>query len=428
MAASPEELKKQPEPLAGTGSARRPRMNRGPHAGEAGDQTPARRLWRKRAKGTGTDPQPFKRGGWRCAITVPTREGKSKRVFVYAKTPGEAIRKRDEVIRKGPRDRRVSGADAESLTLSEFLNDWCERLMDVSPSTEVGYRDRVRHLVRHIGHVPLAQLTRREAEGVYSALSREGYAPRTIQGIHAALRKALNDAVEDGLLDRNPIIRARRPRVEPTPVTILTEEEFVALLRVTRGTRWHALWMTLGATGIRQGEARALTWADVDWTGWLSISHTMCYFRADHGWAYIRKSPKTRSSARLVRLPKQAVDALQQHRAIQELEKAACDGGYTDEDLVFASATGRPMHSAAVGEALSRDLRRADITRHVNPHALRHMFATIALRRGVSSQIVSMVLGHSTPRITEEVYSHVTPDLGVRLAAEMEQVLEDSDE
>lgn len=62
----------------------------------------------------------------------------------------------------------------------------------------------------------------------------------------------------------------------------------------------------------------------------------------------------------------------------------------------------------------------------VTPHYLRHAFATLMLEEGVPTKVVAEQFGHSSPRITEGTYSHVTARLMDEPAAVAKRVLGDA--
>jgi integrase len=85
-----------------------------------------------------------------------------------------------------------------------------------------------------------------------------------VRTVYTVLRAALDVAVRDGLLRRNPAAVVRRPTVARRDATYLTAEEAHQLLEATRGNWLEPLFRLMLATGLRRGEALALHWADVD--------------------------------------------------------------------------------------------------------------------------------------------------------------------
>src|SRR5206468_11128934 len=87
---------------------------------------------------------------------------------------------------------------------------------------------------------------------------------RTIQLAHATLRRALNDAVRDELIPRNPVLLVQAGKLPRRNIVPLTLAEAKALLATAATDRLYALWLILISLGLRRGEALALRWSDFD--------------------------------------------------------------------------------------------------------------------------------------------------------------------
>jgi integrase len=87
---------------------------------------------------------------------------------------------------------------------------------------------------------------------------------------------------------------------------------------------------------------------------------------------------------------------------------------------VFAGPSGEPLNPATVSRAFDSIVKTAELPR-ITLHGLRHTWATLALLDGIPAKVVAEVLGHSSTRVTEDVYQHVTPgmqaDATARVAA-----------
>ena len=105
-------------------------------------------------------------------------------------------------------------------------------------------------------------------------------------------------------------------------------------------------------------------------------------------------------------------ELLAQHRVQQEQEKEAAGSAYEDNGFVFATTIGTPLHSANLrNRDLKRILKRADLRDDITLYSLRHSAASALLKDRESLRIVADLLGHSTTRLTADLYSHVTYDM-----------------
>jgi integrase len=164
------------------------------------------------------------------------------------------------------------------VTLDEYLDEWFAlQRTRVEPSSWHNYRTMARIYLRPgLGSTPLAALTSRQLDLHYVRLLEEGgrggrpLARRTVAYAHAILRKALGDAVADGLLDANPAERAEVPRVDPrfddAPRRLRTwdADQVAYFLRHPRDHELHDLWRVALGTGMRRGELLGLRWEDLD--------------------------------------------------------------------------------------------------------------------------------------------------------------------
>jgi integrase len=143
-----------------------------------------------------------------------------------------------------------------------------------------------------------------------------GLAPSTVRTVYTVLRAALDVAVRDGLLRRNPAAVVRRPTVDRRGAAYLTVDEAQHLLEAIRGDRLDPLFRLMLATGLRRGEALGLHWADVNLdAGRLRVRWTLT--RTSKGLQL--GEPKTDKSRRTVPLPRSTVLAAGTHtKVVQE--------------------------------------------------------------------------------------------------------------
>lgn len=119
---------------------------------------------------------------------------------------------------------------------------------------------------------------------------------------------------------------------------------------------------------------------------------------------------KTSQSRRTVALASMAVDALRAHRVRQLEWRLRLGGEWTDEDLVFPSVRGTQMNPSNLGRWFRRAVRTAEVP-HLPFHGLRHTCATLLLSAGTNPKVVQEMLGHSSIRVTLDIYSHVLPTI-----------------
>lgn len=155
-------------------------------------------------------------------------------------------------------------------------------------------------------------------------------------------------------------------------------------------------------------ELLALTWATVDLDG-ASVEVRGNLQRIERKLTIT--APKTDASRRHVALTSLAVDALRRHRVRHAEERLAKGPLWDDLGLIFCRGDGSPLEGTSM---LRTDfyplLERAGLPR-VRFHDLRHSTATLLMSLGIDLKIISEILGHSSVRITGDVYTHVSLEM-----------------
>jgi integrase len=203
-----------------------------------------------------------KRSDGRYQLKVTTPDGPK---VVYGKTQADVRLKADEM-----RERIKDGAPVRdaSGSLADWLAEWEATYLEVSDraeSTKIMYAGYCRHwIVPTLGTVPLARLTPGDVTRLMLRMQDAGKSESTIRNAYTTLRRALDDAVTNGLLRANPVHRIRQPRVRRKEARFLKPDEVVLLLTGAEGLRYANALKLILRTGLRRGEAFALRWDDVD--------------------------------------------------------------------------------------------------------------------------------------------------------------------
>jgi integrase len=122
------------------------------------------------------------------------------------------------------------------------------------------------------------------------------------------------------------------------------------------------------------------------------------------------QAPKTSRGRRQVALDSATVGVLTAWRRRQVAERLAIGAAYTDTDLIFCRADGRPYSPAYISASFKADVRVAGLPT-IRLHDLRHTHASLLLQQGAHPKVVSERLGHGSTAFTMDVYQHTTPAL-----------------
>jgi integrase len=387
---------------------------------------------RRRSAGEGSVYQAAG-GRWRGAIAWTNADGTRRRRFVSGATGAECRDKLDQLRR----NLRLGAPGTSELrqTVGTYLEAWIERDHGrVRPSTWRVRDGHVRvHLIPALGPIPLVALAPVDVErAIASAIAngaatpspgkaRRGVSPMTARHIRATLRRALADAVRDGLVLRNAAADARPMRVPHRPVVYLASPDLRRLLDATAQDQHGPLYALAATTGLRLGELLGLAWRDINVSaGTLTVRQSLALDAAG-GWELAE--PKSARSRRTIPLPAIAREALEQRRAAQERHRAASGSAWQDRaGLVFTDAVGRSLRPGAVSHAFRRAVDAAGIP-PVRFHDLRHSAATLMLTHGVPLAVISDWLGHAGIAITAAHYAAIVPQLHRDAAAAVDRAL-----
>jgi integrase len=361
-------------------------------------------------------------GRWHGWVTVGLKPGnKPDRRHVTGKTRAAVI----EQVRELERRREAGSITAAAIpTVAEWLEHWLDNIAArrVRQRTLESYQSAVRkHICPGIGRHRLDRLQPEHLEQFYSDLLDGGLSPTSVLRFHRILSRALKVAMQRGRIHRNVATLVDPPAQRASDLAQPLElDEARAVLAAAADVRNSARWTVALALGLRQSEALALQWKDID-----LLSNTVSVRRTLHrvkGAGLVYEAPKTKRSERTLALPMPLVAALHGHKATQLGERMLAGSDWHDEDLVFARPNGRPIGKRADYDDWCGLLRRAGV-RHVRLHDGRHTAATLLLGEGVHPRVVMELLGHSQMRTTMDIYTHVMPALAREAADRMSTVL-----
>lgn len=219
---------------------------------------------------------------------------------------------------------------------------------------------------------------------IETAIRRETRVTNTMAHRRTAIRRFLRWAEDRGMVDaevRQAVTKMELGGVRSAPVGAAARQQIEALLALD--SEWVDLWATLANTGIRSSEARALTDASIVAPSRLLISGSAGAVKGDP----VGETKNKRS--RIVAAPLFVTDML-----------AKRGPGF------LFQVGGEPISHSLVGKRLNEDCDRAGVERFA-PHQFRHYWATEALKKGVNAKVVSEQLGHSSIRVTLDVYTSI---------------------
>lgn len=347
-------------------------------------------------------PKPH--GSWKWMADLPVTDGQPRRQQTKAgyKTKRDAEQGLREYLALADQGQVAPPA---LTTLGLYLEEWLDRVEPTLARTaSSNYRIVLRsHVLPHLGTRRLTKLEPRGVALLYRHLLEQGgrggrpLSATTVRTVHRVLHKALEDAVRDGALGRNPLARVQPPKAVKRELQVWDRDQVRKFLEVAAGDRLQAAWLLALLCGLRRGELAGLRWSDVDLEqGVLRVASQRT---TDAHWVVVTKEPKG-TSRRSIDLGPVLAEALQRHRAAAAL---AAHGGQLG--LVFVREDGSPFHPDRLRELFQSLAKRAGVP-VIRLHDARHSCATLALDAGLHPKVVQQLLGHSNWAVTMDLYSH----------------------
>ena len=345
-------------------------------------------------------------GRWEGRIVIGHQENGAL-IFHYlsARTQKELLEKLHRCIDE------YDGAELTEdcrMTLGEWLEIWLTECAEpsVRPSTFRGYRAYVRDKIApYLGEKEIRKVTVDDIQNLYRKLKKEGGAEggplsgASVRRIHGVLHQALKVAADRHLIVKNPTDNVTLPKREPSPRTILNDEQLERFMEAIRqDRRWHDFFYLEITTGLRRGELCGLMWSDFDEKkGTLSIRRTL---HGKEGGGYYVGDTKTGTGRRIIKLPPSTVQLLTERKRAA-ISQWIFPNPIHPEDPVMPNSGYNRMKKLLAEAGLPR----------MRFHDLRHTFATHALTSGVDAKTLSGILGHTKTSFTLDTYTHVTGDM-----------------
>ena len=333
----------------------------------------------------------------------------------------EVLRAHDDGVAIGP----------DLYTVGDAVRDWLTYgLSSREPATLEAYTHLcTTHVIPALGKRRLRDLSAEDVDR-WLADKSTTLSTRTLQGLHSCLNRSVKRAMARDKVKRNVVALCSVPTGQGgRPSKSLSLAQAFAVLEVSRTSRMHAYIVLSLLTGARTEEMRALQWAHVDLVGRPDASPPL----PPHVevWRSVRRGgdTKTRTSRRTLALAQRCVDALAQHRTLQERERLEAGARWREHGLVFSSKVGTPLDPSHVRRDFRAAIRgAADIDpQDWTPRELRHSFVSLLSDQGVPLEDISRLVGHSSTAVTELVYrKQIRPVLQLG-ATTMDQIFTDRD-
>ena len=381
---------------------------------------------KKRPSGDGMVRQK-KRGQWEARIVVGYKDdGKPIYRYVYGKTQKEVL---DKLHQRIEDYRGVELTEDSKMTLGEWLDKWLNEYMlfTIRERTWKAYETTVRlHIKPYLGDKQIAFITTADVQRMYNKLKRSGrseahpihghkLSDSYVRKIHMMLHEAMDTAVKERLIVKNPTNGTTIPKTNYPPKQILTDaqlEKFIAV--VMQDELWRDFFYTELTTGLRRGEICGLRWSDFNAeTGHLKVSRTVL---VKSGGGLTWGDTKTETGMRTILLPPSTAEMLRERKK----------NSYSEWIFPNLYKPEQPLYPGSAYNRMKVLLKKAELPL-IRFHDLRHTFATMALENGMDVKTLSATIGHVSAATTLDIYSYMTDTMQVQAAVNIDRKIGGTD-
>lgn len=280
----------------------------------------------------------------------------------------------------------------------------------VKPSTFENVRSKVEKMTEeHFKELKLKKITVAYCQRVVIELSKSYVLYNHYLSV---INRIFKYAVLMDILDSNPFDKVIKPKSKQTQRkgNFLTKEElkeFLKLAQTATLSYFFPLVHLMSYTGLRQGEALALKWSDIDFENKkITVNKTAVRIKEKQ----TLQTPKTKNSKRVISIDPTTLSILKSWKKDQ-IKIYFKNGKHFegDENFIFTNQRGEWVHIHNFIRYFKRFIADHKL-KPITPHGLRHTHASLLFSAGVEPKNISDRLGHSTVQITLDLYTHITEE------------------
>lgn len=333
------------------------------------------------------------------------------------------IRKRDfssyylaskayEEIKEGIKNGTYQVKSQKHYKVEDIAQRWLKYYKTTVKESTYNQTNRIiiNHILPLFGNTYVDQLTVDKCEKAVYQWQKE--APVSFKRFIRYTNNILEYAINLEIIDKNPMERVIRPKTKKKHKDFndfYNRNELLTFLdccKKTESLKVYLFFHLLAYTGMRKGEALALTWNDINFkNSTLTINKGLTL-----GIDFKRKidTPKTVNSIRTIDLTPETISILKRWKSeqLKELFKLGFNG-LNDSQIIFQSLQNKHLSPSKPTQWNERICKNNNL-RRIKIHGFRHTHASLLFEAGVPMQDVKERLGHSSITTTMDVYTHVT--------------------
>lgn len=313
----------------------------------------------------------------------------------------------------------------KNLTFNQVYQEWYEQYkLDVKESSARTCGDFFRlYILPALGKYRIDKISKSMLQNLVNKLHKQMQSYRQVYNyaktvmVYAYNQEYIKDNVTDRVQvpkkvlkkDTTPVGGATPVRKEGNFYTRTELQEFLSHLEDYKGNQWYIFFRLLAFSGMRKGEAMALTWKDINFKEkTLSIDKTLARGKNND---MIIQTPKTKKSERTISLDEKTIEVLKSWK--HEQAEYLIGFGFNALDpkqLVFCKLKSNTPHHLSRPMAILNEVCFKNQLKGITVHGFRHTHASLLFEAGVPMKDVKERLGHSNISTTMDIYTHVTSE------------------
>jgi integrase len=326
-------------------------------------------------------------GLYQSSIVIGHENGKPIKKYVYGKNPKEVTKKITKI--------RVELEKGVNIAKQgDTFRIWAEKWEsikydDIGYNTVNMYKASLKSILPIIGDTKISELKLFDLQKLINDKFKQGAAKQTLRVIRMTISQILQMAVKNDVIHKNICEDLTIPSNAITNTKIILTDKQVATLNELEYEA-KAFVLTMLYTGIRRGEALALTSKDINFdTNIITINKAIAF----KGNSSILKYPKTKSGVRTIPIPDMLLKVLQGSTKADEQEP------------IFYTPKGTTITQDQYKQLWKRFIEETGI--NITAHQLRHTYATFLYNSDIDAKQAQELLGHSDIKTTLEIYTHL---------------------
>lgn len=275
---------------------------------------------------------------------------------------------------------------------ADVADEWeIEHEADVAEGTRLMYSREVKR-AKDFFTMPIKAIRPLDIKRYVAQMAKQGYSSSIVGQATTTLKQIFSHAVIQGYIDVSPAAEVKKPKGLPKKKRSALTEEQEEIVKRSGVEQTAPFWLfpyLLLYTGLRRGEAAALTYADIDRKNMvIHVNKKVNYNQGQH--PKLDNFLKSENGLRDVPLLPPLAAALPKNAI----------------GLIFPSKDGGYIKSSEIRDGWRKYCRAVGLEEDVTPHCLRHSFATICFEAGLDPRSAAKFLGDDVQTL-EAVYTHL---------------------